>query len=82
MNKYIKFQQSGDTGKTKTWDVVTINEKTFLGQIRWYYRWREYCFYPFDNTVFALNCIKDIASFIELQMKARKDERTYSKKNS
>ena len=72
MSKWIKFQQAGDTGKTKIWDVVTKDGETFLGRIQWYSPWRQYCFYPFGLTIYAASCLGDISEFIEREMKARR----------
>ena len=65
MSKWIKFQQAGDTRKTKVWDVVTKDGQTLLGQIRWYPSWRKYSFFPFGNTIYENICLRNIAQFIE-----------------
>lgn len=72
MSKWIKFQQAGDTGKTKIWDVVTKDGKVLLGQIKWYPGWRKYAFFPFEKTIYEQICLRDLAEFMEQEMKARK----------
>ena len=42
-----------------------------IGVIRWYPQWRQYCFFPTEGTVYSKGCLKDIANFIENQMKLR-----------
>ena len=77
--RWISFHLIFDTGKTKTWDVMTKEEHAILGEIRWFGRWRGYAFFPLTDTVFEKTCLRDIANFIEEQNnlhRCRKDEGT------
>jgi len=59
--------------KTKAWGVFTNDAiADCLGMIRWYSKWRKYCFFPSDDTVFEQECLRDIASFIEEKTKDHK----------
>lgn len=40
-------------------------ELIHLGEIKWNVRWREYCFYPIDGTVFDDECLLDIVNFLK-----------------
>jgi len=42
-----------------------------IGGIQWYAPWRKYCFFPSENTVFELHCLKDIVSIISELTEAR-----------
>ena len=70
--KWIKFEQSGDTGKTKIWNVVTKDKGVVLGIIRWHASWRKYSFFPRESTIFETTCLMDIINFIQQEMAKRK----------
>jgi hypothetical protein len=72
-SKWIRFEQIGDTGKTKIWNVVTKEEGYALGEIKWYAPWRKYSFFPLGSMVFEITCLMDIINFIKTQMEARKN---------
>jgi hypothetical protein len=69
---YLKFQEFGDTGKTKLFSVRTVSDDTPLGEIRWFPRWRQYCFFPEELCVFSEGCLGEIAQFIKNLMDVRK----------
>lgn len=50
--------------KTNIYEVLT-EDNTKLGEIRWFGRWRKYCFYPWTQTIYEETCMRDIAQFIE-----------------
>lgn len=51
--------------KTKSWLVVARDDQwTPLGDVKWFARWRKYCFFPRQETVYEETCMKEIAEFI------------------
>lgn len=72
MSQYIEFVETGDTGKTKIWEVRHRSEPVTLGVISWYGPWRQYTFWPAFNTVWNTDCLEQITAFIKGQMEARK----------
>lgn len=72
---FLKFVEFEDTGKTKKFEIKTIAADNILGQIKWYGAWRKYCFYPLGGTIFDVNCMNEIISFINKLMQDRKDEK-------
>ena len=70
-DKWIKFEVIRDTGLTKVWEVNTRGDIP-LGHIKWYSPWRRYCFFPVAGTIYASSCLRDIAEFMEREMKERK----------
>ena len=53
--------------KTHIWQVITTDENQFiLGTVKWFGRWRKYCFFPalIDALVFEEDCLRDIANFL------------------
>jgi hypothetical protein len=75
--KHIRFSDSrpSKSGKTKIWLVVSKYDiSDFLGEIRWFGRWRCYAFYPMPTTVFEKTCLRDIANFCEEQTRLHKEK--------
>ena len=72
MTKYITFNLIELKPKTKVYGVLAKKGNIFLGTIKWYSRWRQYCFFPDKDTIYSRGCLKDIAEFIEKLMKERK----------
>lgn len=67
--KHIYFKYEGDSpsGKTKYFAVMATDGEILLGRIAWYSKWRKYCFWPFMDTLYEQDCLRDIATFIERQ---------------
>jgi hypothetical protein len=64
---YIRFVEASgiDPGKkTLAWDVVGT-DGAFLGEIKWFGRWRKYSFFPAENCIFEWICLREIAQFSE-----------------
>ena len=62
--------------KTQTFSCFSIGN-CFLGEVRWYSKWRQYCFITAEqdsvtNLVLAKSCLDDISDFIDQLMEARK----------
>ena len=56
--------------KTQVWQVISV-KGVFLGDIKWFGRWRCYAFFPEETTVFNSICLKDIKEFIDKLMTER-----------
>ena len=70
--KFIYFIKVEDKPKTSVWDC--ISDSDWLGQVKWYAPWRQYCFYPVPETIFNVGCFKDINDFIGQLEEERKRE--------
>ena len=70
--KYICFRFMDRLIKTEVWACLNEHSGCQIGTIKWYGRWRQYCFFPFGNTVFSSGCLNDINDFIRQLMEARK----------
>jgi hypothetical protein len=70
--KWFELWCTASTGKTLKFDVVTKDFPSTIGEIKWYAPWRKYSFFPSANTVFEVDCLKDIVSIISELMEARK----------
>ena len=60
--------------KTQVWEC--LNEHAdILGIIRWYSPWRQFCFFPENDTFFSVSCQNDITDFTGQVNKERKNAR-------
>ncbi len=71
-SKYMEFDKVGDTGKTEVWQITAKSSGFFLGLIKWYGSWRQYCFFPSSQCIFNVGCMNDIIKFIDILMENRK----------
>ncbi len=44
----------------------------FLGTIKWFSNWRQYCYFPATEIIMAKSCLKDLCEFIEKLMNDRR----------
>jgi len=57
--------------KTQTWQVMS-RRGVHLGDIKWLAQWREYAFFPDEETVYESTCLGEISAFIQDLMSKRK----------
>ena len=71
---YIRFVAYGirPGQKTSRWGVETKGDEDFLGEVKWFGRWRQYAFFPAPDCVFEQMCMREIGDFIEERMRERK----------
>lgn len=66
MKKYLNFHYSKPTKPTTLrWIITSVSTDEDLGYIEWYVPWRQYCYYPMNDLVFSVSCLREIADFIE-----------------
>lgn len=65
--KWIEFHEVPKPAERRTrhWMVHSKQSGDVLGTIAWYTNWRKYCWFPYPDTVFEWQCLRDIAEFIE-----------------
>lgn len=66
--EFVEFEDSGlsATGKTRIWTVLgPAGKLDWLGEVRWFGRWRCYAFFPIAGTVYEQKCLYRIATFCE-----------------
>lgn len=72
--KWIEFTDiSIDTQKTKRFMVNNKENSNALGEIKWYGGFRKYSFFSFPDIVYEEQCLRDIATFLQLLMDERKN---------
>lgn len=62
--------------KTKIFTVMS-SSGDYLGTIKWFGRWRKYCFFPGRDTIFDDKCLAEITTYCidaTLQHKEKKKE--------
>ncbi len=71
--KYLTFELVNlSKKKTNRWEVINnVVGGDYIGVIKWYAPWRQYCFEPSNNTVFARGCLEEVTKFIEAEMSKR-----------
>lgn len=72
---HIRFNYLRDTisGKTKIWNVISLSGDD-LGEIKWFSKWRKYCFFPISYTVFEETCLTEIIEFITDRTKEHRSQ--------
>lgn len=77
MSNYLEFKMIVPYGKAKTdqYEVIAKSTGWLLGHIKWYSKWRQYCFFPISDTLFNGGCLTDIRDFLNSRMEQWKDNR-------
>ena len=60
--------------KPSTWVYGIVSHKwgSKLGLVKWYAPWRQYCFFPENDTIFNPTCMETIIQFVKDLMKERR----------
>ena len=74
--QYLRFVEFEKKEKTKVIAVVNKHHEEVLGMIKWFSRWRQYCFFPNTETVWNINCLNDVNEVIKNLMDERKKKTT------
>ena len=72
MSEFIEFKLIDEKPKTSVFDIINIKSGLRLGIIKWYGPWRQYCFFPYEETIFNMDCMQYIIDFIKELMEKRK----------
>jgi hypothetical protein len=61
-------------GKTKRIVIMNKHHQQIIGEILWFGRWRQYCFFPANHmaTVWNKTCLEDVQKVIKELMEERK----------
>jgi hypothetical protein len=71
--EYIHFvlDESFQSAKTTRWFCSSNSSDDVLGIVKWYAAWRQYCFFPSEDSIFNNGCLADIQDFIKQLMQDR-----------
>lgn len=74
--KYLAFSKTGETAKTKIFGVYSTappySDK--VGEVRWHWPWRKYCFFTNGGTIFDNNCLQEITNFLDEENKKHREK--------
>jgi len=62
--KYLQFVVVERKPKTLVIAVVNRTHDEEIGVIKWFSRWRQYCFFPHHNTIWNKTCLEDVNEVI------------------
>jgi hypothetical protein len=74
-SKYLIFEDNHLMSKGKKTKVILVISKSkdwVLGEIRWYGSWRQYAFFPYPETIWNTECMKDVQECIARLMAERR----------
>ena len=71
--KWIDIHEITANTKTKQFAVSTKDGQP-LGEIRFFPRWRKYSFYPYSQTIYEADCLRDIANFCQARTSDWREE--------
>lgn len=81
MKKYIDYTLVEEKPKTDVYIVYAKSSLDTLGMIKWYAPWRQYCFFPADETIWSKNCLNEVNALIEKFMEEWKTRRKLAKES-
>jgi len=73
MKSYIEYMLTGTKPKTNVYTIFSKSSGDRLGEIKWYAPWRQYCFFPDEETIWAKGCLNEVNFLIEKFMKEWRD---------
>lgn len=76
-SKYLIFDLIEEKKKTKVYAVISKKHNYELGIIKWYANWRQYSFFPGNDTIFNSECLNDIKIFLLELKQERKEAKIY-----
>ena len=78
---YLVFQPEPqpEDRLTFSWKVVSAGSEVMLGRVSWYAPWRRYTYSPAGPQVLDAVCLTEMAAFLTVEMKKRKQERASGK---
>lgn len=71
---HLLFKDKGSIGpkrKTRKYEVYSRYNKSLLGFVKWYAKWRAYVFFPI-NCIIDKACMRELADFCDEFTKAQK----------
>jgi len=69
--KFIHFLKKEEKPKTSVWYCCNNKSDNILGEVKWYSRWRQYCYFSTVPAIYSIGCLEDINNFIQQLNKER-----------
>ena len=64
MSDFFTFVEVDTGEKTGRYDLVS-KKGELLGSIKYFPYWRQYCFFPDNETIWSAGCLKDVVAFLD-----------------
>lgn len=77
---YIDYVLTERKPKTDVYLVYSRSSMDELGEIKWYAPWRQYCFFPSEETIWSKGCLNEVNSLIDKFMDEWRTRRSEFKK--
>ena len=75
LGEYMTAKVVKRTDKTEFWMVESAHhDGVVLGFVKWNPAWRQYCFFPHEETVFSVGCLREIENLVEGLNKKHKNK--------
>lgn len=76
--QWLRFEEFERIGKftTKTWKVFNAENGSMLGYVKWHGSWRQYCFFPYGDTVWNAACLHQMDEWLQEKMREHKAKKT------
>ena len=74
-SKYIYMTLIEQKLKTNVYAIGNKSGGYRIGIIKWYGPWRQYCFFPKEDTIWNKGCLEDVNEFIQGLMDERKADK-------
>ncbi len=72
MSEFITIKLTEKKPKTNVYGVCNKKTELYLGEIKWWGAWRQYCFFPESDTLYERKCLRAIVEFIDRLMEEQK----------
>ena len=63
-SEYIEIIFREKPKKTKIYEVMSKGGAGALGLIKWFGPWRQYCFFPYQGSIWNKDCLKFVEEFL------------------
>lgn len=60
-------------GSTRLIEISSRQKGVSLGFIKWFGQWRQYTFFPKNETIFDKSCLREIADYCEFKTKQHRE---------
>lgn len=64
-SEFFRFVKTSEKTPNGVYAVVSKYDNTLVGKIKWYWRWKQYGFFPEFPTVLSQDGMKDISTYMD-----------------
>lgn len=72
--QWINFQEfPPSSGRKLSIFSILTKQGISIGEVKWYGNWRQYCFFPDEDSIYDRKCMMEVINFINKLMEDRKN---------